>query len=55
MKINEILESKTVKENASVGATSSGAVASSIGGGAGFGTSIFMRRHPTPKKNKGKK
>jgi hypothetical protein len=23
-----------------------------MGGGAGFGTSIFMRRNPTPKKTK---
>lgn len=34
------------------GATGSGAVATSIGGGAGFGKSIFMRRNPTPKKSK---
>jgi len=55
MKIYEILEDKKLKEDASSGGTSSGAVATSMGGGAGFGTSIFMRRNPTPKKNKGKK
>ena len=56
MKIYEILESKTIKEDASGGATASGAVATSMGGGAGFGTSIFMRRNPTPvKKKKSKK
>jgi hypothetical protein len=43
-------EFKTIKENASVGATASGGVATSMGGGAGFGTSIFMRR--IPKKTK---
>jgi hypothetical protein len=31
-------------EDASGGATSSGAVATSMGGGAGFGKSIFMSR-----------
>lgn len=55
MKINEILESKTIKEDASVGATASGAVATAMGGGAGFGTSIFMRRAAAPKKKKSKK
>jgi hypothetical protein len=50
MKINEI--TKTLKEDASGGGTSSGAVATNIGGGAGFGTSIFMRRTPAPKKTK---
>jgi hypothetical protein len=53
MKINEI--TKTLKEDASGGGTSSGAVATSMGGGAGFGTSIFMRRIPAPKKKKSKK
>lgn len=48
MKINEIL--RPLKENASVGATASGAVATSMGGGAGFGKSIFMRRASAPKK-----
>lgn len=43
MKIFEVI---TVKENSSAGATSSGSVATSMGGGAGFGTSIFMRRIP---------
>lgn len=52
MKISELLN-KPLKENASVGATASGGVATSMGGGAGFGTSIFMRR--TPAKKKGKK
>jgi len=31
------------------------AIATSMGGGAGFGTSIFMRRTPAPKKKKSKK
>lgn len=55
MKIHEILESKTIKEDASGGATASGAVATSMGGGAGFGTSIFMRRNPKPSKKKSKR
>ncbi len=50
MKIYEITESKHIKEDASGGSTASGAVATSMGGGAGFGKSIFMRRSPTPKK-----
>ena len=48
MKIQEI--TKPLQECASVGATASGAVATSMGGGAGFGKSIFMRRNPKPKK-----
>lgn len=53
MKITEILQSKPLQENASVGATASTAVATSLGGGAGFGKSIFMRRNPKqPKKSK---
>lgn len=50
MKIHEITK-KSLNENASVGATASGAVASAMpGGGAGFGQSIFMRRNPAKKK-----
>ena len=45
----------TVSEDASGGATSSGAVATSMGGGAGFGKSIFMSRSGTVKKAKKKK
>ena len=52
MKIHEILESKQIKEDASSGGTASGAVATSMGGGAGFGKSIFMRRIPKQKKSK---
>ena len=49
MKIQEI--TIPLKEDASAGATASGAVATAIpGGGAGFGKSIFMRRNPAPKK-----
>jgi len=44
----------TVAEDASVGGTSSGAVATSMGGGAGFGKSIFMSR-TNPKTKKVKK
>jgi hypothetical protein len=55
MKIHEILEDKKLKEDASGGATASGAVATSMGGGAGFGTSIFMGRNPKPSKKKSKK
>jgi hypothetical protein len=43
-----------VAENASSGGTSSGAVATSMGGGAGFGKSIFMSRTGTVKKAKKK-
>ena len=43
----------TVAEDASGGGTSSGAVATSIGGGAGFGKSIFMsRKGPVKTKKK---
>lgn len=55
MKIQEILESKTIKEDASGGATASGAVATAMGGGAGFGTSIFMRRNSVPARKTKKK
>ncbi len=51
MKIKEVL---TLKENASVGATASSAVATAVpGGAAGFGQSIFMKRSQ-PKKKKSK-
>lgn len=53
MKIKEIV--KPLNETASAGATGAGAVATSMGGGAGFGTSIFMRRGSAPKKKKSKK
>ena len=53
MKINEIF--KPLKEDATGGGTASGAVATSMGGGAGFGTSIFMRRVPKTKNKKSKK
>lgn len=52
MKVNEILTQPKLNENASVGGTASGSVATSIGGGAGFGKSIFMRRNPKPKKTR---
>ena len=42
-----------IAETASAGATSAGAVATSMGGGAGFGNSIFMKRS-VPKKAKKK-
>ncbi len=41
---------KTVAETASSGATGAGAVATSMGGGAGFGKSIFMKRNLTKAK-----
>ena len=41
-----------IAETASAGASSSGAVATSMGGGAGFGKSIFMKRNPTKAKKK---
>lgn len=44
MKIAELFKAKSIKEDASPGATSTGAVSTSMGGGAGFGKSIFMRR-----------
>ncbi len=43
---------KTVAETATSGGTSSGAVATSMGGSAGFGKSIFMKRNPTKAKKK---
>ena len=39
-----------IAETASAGATASGAVATSMGGGAGFGKSIFMSRSTAVKK-----
>jgi len=50
---HERCAAKTVAENATSGGTSSGAVATSMGGGAGFGKSIFMKRS-VPKKAKKK-
>ena len=44
----------TVAEDASGGATASGAVVTSMGDGAGFGKSIFMSRTGTVKKAKKK-
>jgi hypothetical protein len=44
----------TVSEDASAGASSSGAVATSMGGGAGFGKSIFMSRKGPVKTKKTK-
>jgi hypothetical protein len=41
-----------IAETASAGATGSGAVATSMGGGAGFGKSVFMKRTPTKAKKK---
>jgi hypothetical protein len=41
-----------IAETASTGATGSGAIATSMGGGAGFGKSIFMKRNPTKAKKK---
>lgn len=41
-----------IAETASAGATGAGAVATSMGGGAGFGKSIFMSRSGTVKKAK---
>ena len=49
MKIFEVL-AKKINEDATGGATSTGSVATSLGSGAGFGKSIFMRRVSTPKK-----
>jgi len=43
-----------VAETASAGATGAGTVATSMGGGAGFGKSIFMSRAGTVKKAKKK-
>ena len=42
---------KTVAETTS-GGTSSASIATSMGGGAGFGKSIFMKRDPTKAKKK---
>jgi hypothetical protein len=44
----------TIAENASVGSSSSGAIATSMGGGAGFGKSIFMSRKGPVKTKKTK-
>jgi hypothetical protein len=44
----------TMAETASSGGTSSGSVATSMGGGAGFGRSIFMSRQQPKKKDKKK-
>jgi len=44
----------TVAEDASAGASSSGSVATSMGGGAGFGKSIFMSRKGPVKTKKTK-
>lgn len=55
MKISDIILNKPapVVENATVGATASSAIATSIpSGGAGFGNSIFMKRMPLKKKRK---
>jgi uncharacterized protein YoxC len=43
---------KTVAETTTSGGTSSASVATSMGGGAGFGKSIFMKRNPTKAKKK---
>jgi hypothetical protein len=52
--VHEYMEynSHAVAENATSGATSSASVATSMGGGAGFGKSIFMKRNPTKAKKK---
>jgi hypothetical protein len=42
----------TVNETATSGATGASAVATSMGGGAGFGKSVFMKRNPTKAKKK---
>ena len=49
---HERCAAKTVAETASAGATSAGAVATSMGGGAGFGNSVFMKRNLTKAKKK---
>ena len=46
--------SPKIAETASAGATSAGAVATSMGGGAGFGKSMFMSRSGAVKKTKKK-
>jgi hypothetical protein len=43
MKISEVTKQKNLSEDASGGGTSSGSVATSMGGGDGFGKSIFMK------------
>ena len=43
---------EVISETASAGATASGAVATSMGGGAGFGKSIFMKRNPSKARKK---
>lgn len=45
-------ECNKVCEDASAGASASGSVATSMGGGAGFGNSIFMKRAVTKKAKK---
>ena len=54
MKIFEIL-TRPINETATSGATSAGAVATSMGSGAGFGKSIFMSRRGPVKTKKVKK
>lgn len=49
---HERCTAKTVAETASAGATASGAIATSMGAGAGFGKSIFMSRSDRGKKAK---
>jgi hypothetical protein len=55
MKITEVTQKQPVTEDASAGATGSSAVSTAMGGGAGFGNSIFMSRTGTIKKTKKKK
>ena len=50
MRLSEFV-TKSIKEDASGGGTSSGGIATSIGGGAGFGLSPFMRQ-PVKRKTK---
>jgi hypothetical protein len=58
MKSSEFLkeyqvDNKPVAESASAGATGASSVATAVGGAAGFGQSIFMKRNPAkPKKSK---
>lgn len=54
MRLSEFA-TKSIKEDASGGGTSSGAVATSIGGAAGFGLSPFMRQPAKRKTKKSKK
>lgn len=51
---HEKCSADNLAETASAGATASGAVATSMGGGAGFGKSVFMSRTGTVKKAKKK-